>query len=120
MGETQEECGGVGILGCFLGVFDNAKKSEGSRSYMFAMQVHTVLDDGNDHWLDAHSSYECDGLRRRRWFSTDDARPLLKTISPAILEAFLKVPSKHLADPLWRSPPMSRPRILLLNAAETL
>lgn len=85
--ETFEECGARGNLGCFLGVFE-----EKNRTYLFAMEVTSVDDAGNDIWHDPHSSYEGSGDRRRGWFSPESAWSRLKKDGPAMLETFLAVP----------------------------
>jgi len=115
--ETEEECGVQGTLGCFVGVFEQAGKQggHGSRSYIFCLNVHTVLDDGNDRWQDPGTSFEGDGFRRRRWYVPTDARPLIKT--PEVLDAFLEISSISRLDPMRRPPKAPFPRILLLSAS---
>lgn len=118
--ETEEECGVQGVLGCFVGVFEAGGKQGryGSRSYVFCLHVHTVLEDGNDLWKDPGTSFEGDGNRRRRWFLPNEARPLIKT--PEVLDAFLQLSREIRLDP-WRRPPKeASPRLILLcGSAET-
>lgn len=85
--ETQEECGASGLLGCFLGSFEQEK----SISYIFLLQVTAVEDEQNPIWHDPDSSYT-NGARQRRWCSPEVAMPLLKKDGPQMLEAFLRVP----------------------------
>ena len=49
------------------------KGGGGSRSLTFMLRVILVEDSENEMWTDPHSCWESDGLRRRRWFSTEAA-----------------------------------------------
>lgn len=108
--ETYEECGAKGRLGCFLGTFE-----EKHRSYLFALQVTHVEDEGNETWHDPASAYEGSNLRRRRWFKAHEAQRVLKKDGPKMLEAFLAL-SK--ASRLERR--IARPFQLLLVGGDDL
>ena len=91
--ETEEESGVRGVLGCFLGMFQSESKKAkkgGSRSYFFALQVHTVNNEGSDRWRDPDSTWESDGWRNRGWFVPSEARPKLKKGQEAVLDALLR------------------------------
>lgn len=119
--ETQEECGAIGVLGCFLGSYDTSGKKCRSWAYFFSLRVHRVLDEGegSEHWRDPDKA----SLRRRRWCLPDAARPLLRKESVEVLDAFLSVPHSGRADPLWRAVPSlaaGGPRIVLLSGPMAL
>ena len=115
--ETMEECGASGSLGGFLGTFDTDK----NRTYMFLLHVQHMEDESNEAWHDPHSAYETSGLRIRRWFHLDAARPLLKKDGPQILDAFLSVPEARRLDASYK--PVGKPpkmRLLLLGGSDAL
>lgn len=111
--ETYEECGAIGSLGCFLGVFEDK-----NRTYLFSMRVTRVEDDSEEFWHDPHSSYE-GGVRRRRWFTPDMARSVLKKDGPAMLDAFLAVSVQQLLE-RRRMSPRSHLQVLLLGGGDDL
>ena len=89
--ETEEESGVLGVLGCFLGMFQSEVKAKsGSRSYFFALHVHTVINEGSDRWKDPDSAWESDGWRNRGWFTPADARSKLKKGQEAVLDTMLR------------------------------
>jgi 8-oxo-dGTP pyrophosphatase MutT (NUDIX family) len=101
--ETEEESGVQGVRGCFLGMFQSDRKkgkNGGSRSYFFALHVHTVIDEDSDRWKDPDSAWESDGWRNRGWFTTTDARPKLKKGQEAVLDALLRCDTTSL--PAWQ------------------
>jgi diphosphoinositol-polyphosphate diphosphatase len=69
MREAKEEAGVVGCLGRCLGVFDNNERRH--RTKVFVLRVHELLD-----------CYEDKGLRKRAWFSIEEAARLLLTYKP--------------------------------------
>lgn len=90
--ETEEESGVRGVRGCCLGMFQRESKkgkSGGSRSYFFALQVHSVINEHSSRWRDPDSAWESDGWRNRGWFTPAAARPKLKDGQEAVLDVFL-------------------------------
>lgn len=67
--EAREEAGVIGELGRFLGVFDNQERRHRTRVYM--LKVSEILDD-----------YEEKNIRKRSWFSVDEALRLLFSYKP--------------------------------------
>jgi len=112
--ETYEECGAIGPLGRFLGVFEDK-----NRTYLFSMRVTRVEDEAEEFWHDPHSSYEGSGVRRRRWFTSDTARSVLKKDGPAMLDAFLAV-SVHQLLERRRMSPKSHLQVLILGGGDDL
>lgn len=114
--ETYEECGAIGSLGCFLGVFLEEK----NRTYLFSMQVHRVENEGADIWNDLHSSCEGSGERRRKWFTPANARSVLKKIGPAMLDTFLTVPAHQLVQRMPKRLRRSQLPIFIVGATDAL
>jgi len=69
MREALEEGGAIGILGRYLGTFDNNERRH--RTKVFVLYVNRLADE-----------YEDLERRKRKWFSVDEAHKLLVAYKP--------------------------------------
>ena len=69
MREALEEGGAIGILGRYLGTFDNDERRH--RTKVFVLYVNRLADE-----------YEDLERRKRKWFSVDEAHKLLVAYKP--------------------------------------
>jgi diphosphoinositol-polyphosphate diphosphatase len=69
MREAIEEGGAIGLLGRSLGTYDNTDRRH--RTKVFVLYVNQLAED-----------YDDKDLRRRKWFSVDEAQKLLVAFKP--------------------------------------
>lgn len=67
--EALEESGAVGLLGRYLGTFDNTDRRH--RTTVYVLHVSHLADD-----------FEEKDRRKRKWFSVDEAQKLLCSFKP--------------------------------------